>query len=333
VERDYSRLRHAEARYRLLFQMTAEPVLLLDSSLRVSEANPAAARLFTETGRGAQGRNFIDVLAPESQAAVLSVFAAVRSGGRSEEVKARLAAQPEAEIVISASLLRQEKASVLLVRVSTPSVLPAGGALPDPMLKLLRLVEAAPDAFVVTGSDARIIAANTAFLEMTQLSAEEQARGQSLDRWLGRPGVDLDVLTANLRLRGPVRLFPTMLNGEHGAQIEVEVSAAMIPNSGDPCFGFTIRDVGPRPTAAGEDERALPRSVDQLTELVGRVPLKELVREATDVIERLAIEAALNLTNDNRASAAEMLGLSRQSLYVKLRRYGLGDLGGDDGEG
>jgi DNA-binding NtrC family response regulator len=49
------------------------------------------------------------------------------------------------------------------------------------------------------------------------------------------------------------------------------------------------------------------------------------VREATDVIERLCIEAALKLTDDNRASAAEMLGLSRQSLYVKLRRYGLGD--------
>ena len=53
--------------------------------------------------------------------------------------------------------------------------------------------------------------------------------------------------------------------------------------------------------------------------------LKGLVREATDVIERLCIEAALKLTSDNRASAAEMLGLSRQSLYVKLRRYGLGD--------
>ena len=54
--------------------------------------------------------------------------------------------------------------------------------------------------------------------------------------------------------------------------------------------------------------------------------LKDLVREATDAIERLCIEAALELTGDNRASAAEMLGLSRQSLYVKLRRYGLGDL-------
>ena len=68
------------------------------------------------------------------------------------------------------------------------------------------------------------------------------------------------------------------------------------------------------------------RPVEQLTELVGRVPLKDLVRETTDVIERLCIEAALELTGDNRASAAEILGLSRQSLYVKLRRYGLGDL-------
>jgi DNA-binding NtrC family response regulator len=43
------------------------------------------------------------------------------------------------------------------------------------------------------------------------------------------------------------------------------------------------------------------------------------------MIEKLCIEAALELTGDNRASAAEMLGLSRQSLYVKLRRYGIAD--------
>ena len=52
--------------------------------------------------------------------------------------------------------------------------------------------------------------------------------------------------------------------------------------------------------------------VAQLTELGGRVSLTDLVRETTDVIERLCIEAALELTADNRASAAEMLGLSRQ---------------------
>ena len=51
------------------------------------------------------------------------------------------------------------------------------------------------------------------------------------------------------------------------------------------------------------------------------------MRESTDVIEALCIEAALELTHDNRASAAELLGLSRQSLYAKLRRYGIGGVG------
>ncbi len=58
--------------------------------------------------------------------------------------------------------------------------------------------------------------------------------------------------------------------------------------------------------------------------------LKEIVRESTDLIERLCIEAALAYTGDNRASAAEVLGLSRQSLYSKLHRHGLGNLSGDD---
>jgi DNA-binding NtrC family response regulator len=40
----------------------------------------------------------------------------------------------------------------------------------------------------------------------------------------------------------------------------------------------------------------------------------------------MCIEAALRMTGDNRASAAEMLGLSRQSFYMKLHRYGIGDL-------
>ena len=45
------------------------------------------------------------------------------------------------------------------------------------------------------------------------------------------------------------------------------------------------------------------------------------------MIERMCIQAALQLTHNNRASAAEMLGLSRQSLYVKLRRYDMASSG------
>ena len=100
-----------------------------------------------------------------------------------------------------------------------------------------------------------------------------------------------------------------------------------------PCLGFTLRNVSQRVTTERTAGRQRPRTVDQLTELVGRVPLKELVRDSSDMIERLCIEAALQLTGDNRAAAAEILGLSRQSLYSKLRRYGLGDLVADNDSG
>jgi DNA-binding NtrC family response regulator len=69
-----------------------------------------------------------------------------------------------------------------------------------------------------------------------------------------------------------------------------------------------------------------PRS--DFSELIGRVPLKELIRESADVIEKLCIEAALTQTENNRAAAADLLGLSRQSLYLKLKRYGLEDFNG-----
>ena len=71
------------------------------------------------------------------------------------------------------------------------------------------------------------------------------------------------------------------------------------------------------------------RSLQQLKELVGRVALKELVRESAELIERMCIEAALEVSGNNRASAAQLLGLSRQTLYSKLRRHGLAEFDGD----
>ena len=86
-----------------------------------------------------------------------------------------------------------------------------------------------------------------------------------------------------------------------------------------------IREVCRRINGEQDAEDHLHRSIEQITGRVGRVPLKQQVRDSTDVIEALCIESALKLTQDNRAAAAELLGLSRQSLYTKLRRFDIGD--------
>lgn len=324
LERDYWRFRQVETRYRLLFRMVSEAILIIDApTQRVVEANPAAGQLLGETPSRVIGRPFPEGFDVEGTQAINGLLAGVRAAGRADDVRARLLDSLQ-EFSVAASLLRQENASFLLVRLapvlSTPA---AGAALPEAKVRYLRVLENAPDCVVITDADGRVLTANSTFLNLAEVATEQQARGESLERWLGRPGVDLNVLMANLRQHTTVRLFATTLRGEYGSTTQVEISAAAIRNGERPFFGFFIRDVGRRLSAEQPATPEQSKWLDQLTERVGRVPLKELVRESTDTIERLCIEAALELTGDNRASAAELLGLSRQSLYVKIDRYGI----------
>ena len=335
MEREYARIRDSEKRYRLLFQLAAEAVLIVDSeNQRVLEANPAALALLGQDARKPDSRKvvgsvFSDLFDKASRQAALSFTAALRVAPRVDNVHVQVSGDKEA-VLLSGSLFRQENENQLLVLLSRVGA--GAGTIMGEKANLLRIVEKMPDAFVVTDTDRRVLTANSAFVDLVQVASEEQARGEPLERWLGRSGMDIDVLFANLRTSGFVRHFSTTLRGEYGASEDVEITAVSLPGGERPCLGFNIRSSGWRVGKERLGGRELPRTVEQFTDLVGRVPLKSLVRETTDLIERLCIEAALELTRDNRASAADMLGLSRQGLYAKLRRYGLGDLDNEENE-
>ena len=51
--------------------------------------------------------------------------------------------------------------------------------------------------------------------------------------------------------------------------------------------------------------------------------LEPIVSMSTEMIERRAILRALEWCNGNRTAAARQLGLSRQSLHAKLKKYGM----------
>mgnify|MGYP002140706270 CR=1 FL=1 len=218
-------------------------------------------------------------------------------------------------------MFRQEKTAHLLVRASPVEA----GARPADVSgrgALLRLIESAPDAFVVTDIEGLILTANQAFIDLAQLATESQVRQQSLERWLGRPGVDLNIIVSTLREHGVLRSFSTVVRGDFGSEQGATLSAVSALDGKVPCFGFVIRPMTSR--ALGHSGRTFgTRSAEQLQELVGRVSLKEIVQETADLIERLCIEVALDISSNNRAAAAQLLGLSRQSLYTKLRRHGL----------
>lgn len=328
LERDYIRLRQAEARYRLLFDMAAEPVLIVDASTRrIREANPAACRLLGLKENALGDQQISTLVDPQDRDTFMAHLGAAEASDSVAPLTLRLrSGQGSAQF--SARLFRQARTALLLVRVTTGAQ--SGGHEHDGALH--DIVERMPDAFVVADRDLNILTANSAFVEMAEMSSVERVQGAKLGQWLGRPGIDLELIAGQLRDHGTVRNVAAILLTATGAQEEIEVSAVVVPTEDGDCYGFSIRNVGRRLRATPAADQQLPRSVEQLTELVGRMSLKEIVRESTDLIERLCIEAALSYTSDNRASAAEILGVSRQSLYSKLHRHGLGNLVGDPNE-
>ena len=313
MEREYARVRSAEARYRILFQVTSEAVLIVDAtSERVIEANPAAAALFDAKASRLTSIAVATLFEPSDVPRLQALFAAVRLTGGSDDSELRSASG--STLNLSASMFRQGTKGFFLIRALSPDGAPVRGA-----SHLDELIERMPEGFVVVDAARNVIGANSAFVELTQLASVEQLRGEPVTRWIGRTGIDVDVLFGALRQNHLVKEFATVVRGEHDTIEQVEMSGVAVTTAlGEACYGLTVRIV--RPSVVGLTA-SLERSVEQLTELVGRVPLKDLVRDTTDMIERLCIEAALRITGNNRVSAAELLGLSRQSLYVKMRRF------------
>ncbi|MEM1371178.1 MAG: transcriptional regulator PpsR, partial [Pseudomonadota bacterium] len=279
--------------------------------------------------KSVRGRAFVDFLANKGRRDFESLISEARSAGRSMDGEVFLNGH-RAPFQIAVSYLRQYGKQSFLIRLRG-DVSDADANAGDGGSELLAaVIENMPDCFVLTNNAGDIISANSAFVDLAQLSSIDSAVGLKLERFFGRAGVDYNVLRSNLRDYDSLRFFATTFVGASGAQADVEISAVTVSSLSPAVVGFLIRDMSGRIASPVDTvTRDLPKSVTQMTELVGRVPLKDLVRETTDIIERLCIEAALQLTGDNRASAAEMLGLSRQSLYVKLRRFGIMDATGD----
>jgi transcriptional regulator PpsR len=316
VEREYARLRQSEARFRVLFQIASDAMLLIDpSTLRVTEANTAAIRVL-ERAPSPVGRALPDLFASSAAVDVRATTRAVSETGEALRTDANLVTG--ARVSLLCSLVRGGGASALLVRIE-------GEAAPidADMLRqrqVMTALEALPDAFVVIDSDRRILSANFAFCELAQLAHARQASGQSIDTWLGRPGIDVDAMMRGLSEHGAIHNQRTFVRGGAGLITDVSLSAVSALKGATPCIGLVLRALGP---SAALSPPPTARSLDHIKQLVGKVPLKELVRESAELVERMCIEAALQLTSDNRASAAQLLGLSRQGLYSKLRRHGL----------
>ncbi|MEM9640433.1 MAG: transcriptional regulator PpsR [Pseudomonadota bacterium] len=325
IEQDYERIRQVESRYRVLFETGTDSLLILSADNgKILDANSASARLLERDASDLINRSFANKIDPGSVPLLQETFDEVRAKGGQRSVVLTLKADNR-KVWLDALLFRSVSDTLILCRLR-PQALVAEGA--EPLLDAFRdLFQRSGDAIIFTDKEGQILRSNAAFQALANVAVNDRLTTQNLSEYLGRPAIDLDVMTANAERSGRLSVYGTTIRSEYGTQVPVEISTTYLTDQQPPGFGFIIRDVTRLEASRQSGATLTTEAVEHVIELVGSSPLRDLVRSTTDVVEKLCIETAIRLTNNNRAAAAEMLGLSRQSLYVKLRRYGLVDSG------
>ena len=318
LERHYWNRRQAEARYRLLFQVASDGVLLLDAaSLQVLEANAAATALLGMGVGAVTGRPLPEGLPAGVRAAVAELLVSARSSGVAGEIRVRALAGAGA-LDISATPFRVDAKQHLLVRARHDESADPGSRLLSTMAEF---VESTPDAVVIADSAGRILMANPAFVRLARMEDEAQVRGKALRELLGDGGGAWSNLLARTHATGivPHAVLEVHLPGV--LPISVDATAALMTEGEQVCVGVTLRPSVHGAARAPADE--MLHGVLALAEQIGRMPLAELLAEAQHRVEAHLIARALLRTGGQRAVAAELLGLTAAALDLRMRRHGL----------
>jgi transcriptional regulator PpsR len=323
MEREVSRLRNAETQYRAVFQLSHSPQLIVDAeSLRILDLNAIAARFLGDDINKLMGKKLLSLFR-EDGSEILHKFLLSSIGTDGSSTKKIKLINDEAVEVSVAYFSRDGRACLVINFISGQES--DSGFQNTTERKVLSLTENMPDSFVVVDANSQILTANKAFCDLVSVGGVSSIEGKALDLFFERPTVDFNVLMANLRKHGVVGRFASSMRTQFGQPVNVEIAACQINSGPDIVLGLWLRPTNNLIMGAEIEQEKVSRSNEQIANLVGHMPLKEIVRETTEMIEQLCIETALELTQDNRASAAQMLGVSRQSLYSKLGKDRLKD--------
>lgn len=131
LERDYSRLRLAETRYRLLLQSSTDPILIIDAATqKIVDLNSGAAKLLGATPQRLLGQAFGESLKPASSRTFLDWMTNLRTTGRADVLRVRFASD-NGEQRIAGALFRQENVSHVLLRITPATACGRAGRKPD----------------------------------------------------------------------------------------------------------------------------------------------------------------------------------------------------------
>ncbi len=323
LESDYESSRDFETRYRAILETVDDPLALVNIDTgRIEDINSIAAELLGEAATGLRGSGFLSRFEVNDNIKNLEAIISGTKGHLATEWQTTSKATRR-RLTISVTALRSAGTRYALCRFEPEQGIMGQDTFLSDGLRML--FEDGVDAIVFTSPSGTILNCNNSFLDLCDVAAAADVINRPLADFLSRGSIDQKMLIEGGTKNGQLRSYNTKVVTNYRSTMPVNVSATKLADSKGGGFGFVIRIMRSMEQAPSNENPPLLNDNQNVAKLVGASPLKDIVAETADVIERICIETAIEMTGNNRVAAAEMLGLSRQSLYVKLRKYDMLD--------
>ncbi|WP_293573281.1 transcriptional regulator PpsR [Phaeobacter sp.] len=320
LERDYELQREAETKLRVLMESSEQAIVFASLTTgRVINANQLAS----------------DLLGVKRDALIDSQLTSHFAGMKNSITERLLQASSDGlerpvdlvikrnDMMVSAApiIFRSSGERMLFCRLNLPDKLRVQRSGLSDLLN--GMFQNAANGIVFINGSGTIKTANEAFLNLCEAPDLARVSGRSLADYLERGSLDVRLMVENAARSRKLPLFSTRLLTDHQHTVPVEVSVTTVEFGGSEMYAVTMRDLARDSSVAQAATSVREQNARNVSELVGSASLKEILAETIDEVEKMCIRTAVDMTGNNRVAAAEMLGLSRQSLYVKLRKYGL----------
>jgi transcriptional regulator PpsR len=327
ISQNYLQISQLEERFRSIFEIGTESIVIVkvDDAYPIVEMNRIAIKQLLLAKNNCIGKSLLSLLPGDEISKVTHFLQGVQDTDEPSILKTLLS-NGEA-IQISVTSFINSGFPYLLLNLKPLDSAKASSLLEADSLTI-KAIENNAYGFIVCTPEGLILKANKAFNKLSATRGEQDLIGANIRNYLGPERTDFDHMMQSLRGKASSQSCVASITNATSSINLVDISAVSVAQP-RACIGMIFRQVDSRQNKGARIDKKLVRSSQELSMLVGKVPLKDILAETTDLIEQLCIKAALDLTQDNRVSASEILGLSRQSLYIKLRKYGLVDLNKD----
>ena len=317
LENEYEKYKEFDTKYKILLNHSDEAIVIFNkNSGNIKDINIKAKKILKIELNVKKAINFFNLLKNKKNKKFKEGIISHSKTGSTLKVKTK----KNKKLILKPIIFRTGNELTILCKIeANKKFRKISNNISENILNISKFYSLCPDSIVFLTEKGIILDANDSLIQICNVTSLNDLVGKSFADLIEKGMTDLNIICEETLKQGKIKNFYCKLLTAQGLPFNTNISTCLIQNEKKKIIVISIRIENNIDKNLNQSEK----NNENLLSLVGSAPLKTLVSESSDVVEKICIETALKITRNNKVAAADLLEISRQSLYVKLEKYNM----------